>query len=170
MGREREGEGDKHWCERETLIGCFLYMLLQGTEPATQACTMTWNWTGDPSSLQNTHPVSYWPGLCIWLLVFCFFFWRFYLFISREGKGGRKRGRETLMCGCISHVPHWGPGPQHRHMPWLGIEPVTPCFARWHSIYWAILARAVYDYWWTVFCHFVLLLEKIIFSFVKHLF
>ena len=27
---------------------------------------------------------------------------RFYLFIFREGKGGRKRVRETSMCGCLS--------------------------------------------------------------------
>ena len=31
---------------------------------------------------------------------------RFYLFIFRErGKGGRKRGRETSMCGCLSCAP-----------------------------------------------------------------
>ena len=28
-----------------------------------------------------------------------------HLFIFREGKGGRKRGRETSMCGCLSHSP-----------------------------------------------------------------
>ena len=46
-------------------------------------------------------------------------FKRFYLFIfQREGKGGRKRERETSMCGCLSHAPpHWGPGPQPRHVP-----------------------------------------------------
>ena len=36
----------------------------------------------------------------------------FYLFIFTEGKGGRKRGRETSMCGCLSHVPHRGPSQQ----------------------------------------------------------
>ena len=41
-----------------------------------------------------------------------------YLFIfQREGKGGRKRGRETSMCGCFSYVPYWGPGLQPRHVP-----------------------------------------------------
>ena len=30
------------------------------------------------------------------------------------------------MYGCLSYAPYWGPGPQRRHMPWLGIEPVTP--------------------------------------------
>ena len=30
------------------------------------------------------------------------------------------------MCACLSHAPHWGLGPQPRHMPQLGMEPVTP--------------------------------------------
>ena len=25
----------------------------------------------------------------------------------RQGKGGRKRGRETSICGCLSRGPHW---------------------------------------------------------------
>ena len=54
------------------------------------------------------------------------FFLRFYLFIFRER--GRERGRETSMHGCFSHAPYWGPGPQPRHVPWLGIQPATLCF------------------------------------------
>ena len=34
-----------------------------------------------------------------------------------EGKGGRKRRRETSMCGCLSRAPNWGPGSQPRHVP-----------------------------------------------------
>ena len=34
-----------------------------------------------------------------------------------EGKGGRKRGRETSMCGCLLCAPYWAPGPQPRHVP-----------------------------------------------------
>ena len=45
-----------------------------------------------------------------------FLFKDFYLFLER-GKGRRKKGRETLICGCLSHVPHWEPGPQPRHVP-----------------------------------------------------
>ena len=52
------------------------------------------------------------------LHVFFFRFILFYLFIFREpGKGGRKRGRETSMCACLSHAPYWGPGPHPRHVP-----------------------------------------------------
>ena len=40
------------------------------------------------------------------------------LFIFREGKRGRKRGRDTSMCGCLLSIPHWGPGLQPRYVPW----------------------------------------------------
>ena len=42
---------------------------------------------------------------------------KIYLFIFREGKGGRKRGRETSMHSCLLRAPYWGPGPQPRHVP-----------------------------------------------------
>ena len=32
------------------------------------------------------------------------------------------------MCGCLLRGPHWGPGLQPRHVPWLGIELVTLWF------------------------------------------
>ena len=37
--------------------------------------------------------------------------------LLREGKGGRKKGRETSMCGCLPCAPYWGPGLQPRHVP-----------------------------------------------------
>ena len=48
----------------------------------------------------------------------CFYFFkRLYLFIFRQkGKEG-ERGKETSMCGCLSHAPSWGSGPQPRHVP-----------------------------------------------------
>ena len=45
-------------------------------------------------------------------IAYFFIYKRFYLFIFREGKGERKRGRETSMCGCPLRVPYWGPGPK----------------------------------------------------------
>ena len=53
--------------------------------------------------------------------IHAFIGWLFFkiLFVFREGK----RGRETSMferyinCGCLSHTPSWGPGPQPRHVP-----------------------------------------------------
>ena len=38
-------------------------------------------------------------------------FKRLYLFIFREKEREGERGRETLMCGCLSHTRYWGPGP-----------------------------------------------------------
>ena len=73
--------------------------------------------------------------------MFTVLFLRFYLFIFREGKRGRKRGRETSVCGCLLHAPYWGPGLQPRHVRWLGIEPATLWFTSWHSIHWATPAR-----------------------------
>ena len=56
---------------------------------------------------------------------------------GREGEGGR----ETSMCGCPLRAPSWGSGPQPRHVPWLGIEPVTLWFEGQLSIHWATSAR-----------------------------
>ena len=49
------------------------------------------------------------------------------------------------MCGCLSHAPYWGPGPQPRHVPWLEIELVTLWFTGQHSIHWATPARATLE-------------------------
>ena len=69
-----------------------------------------------------------------------FFFKKKILFISREG--GRKKGKETSVCGCLLCAPYWGPGPQPRHVPWLVIEPVIFWFTGQHSIHWATPAGA----------------------------
>ena len=59
---------------------------------------------------------------------FLFFFFEI-LFIHFLKKGEwKERGRETSMCGYLLHVPHWGPGPLPRHVPWLGIELATLWF------------------------------------------
>ena len=42
---------------------------------------------------------------------------------------------------CLLHAPNWGPGPQPRHVPWLGIELVTLWFTGRHSIHWVTPAR-----------------------------
>ena len=45
------------------------------------------------------------------------------------------------MCGCLSCTPYQGPGLQPRHVPWLGIQPVTLCFTGQCSTHWATPAR-----------------------------
>ena len=74
--------------------------------------------------------------------MYIFTFLRFYLFIVREEKGGRKRGKETLTCGCLSCALPPGTCPQLGRVPWLGIERATLCFAGRHSIRSATPARA----------------------------
>ena len=67
----------------------------------------------------------------------------FYLFIFREGKGGNiPIGKKTSVCGCLLSAPYWGPAPQPRHLPWLGINwwPLKG-FAGQCSIHWATPAR-----------------------------
>ena len=39
-------------------------------------------------------------------------------------------------------TPNWGPGPQPRHVPWLGIKLATFLFAGQRSVHWATPARA----------------------------
>ena len=58
------------------------------------------------------------------------------------GRAGEKHQctRERSI-GCLSCASYWGPGRQPRHVPWLGIEPVTFWFTGWCSIHWATPAR-----------------------------
>ena len=53
-----------------------------------------------------------------------------------EGEGQKHQ------CAAASHTPHWGPGPAPRHVPCLGVEPVTLLFAGWCSVHGATPARA----------------------------
>ena len=85
--------------------------------------------------------VTCWISMAI---LFFFFFKILFIYFKRGGKGRRKRGRETLMCGCLSHALNWGPGPQPRHVPWLGIKLMTLWSLGWHSIHWATPARAIF--------------------------
>ena len=92
-------------------------------------------------------------GLCTKLVPMCkahaFFKKRFYLYTFRErGREGDREGEEHHQCarailiGCLLHVPNWGPGPQPRRVPWLGIQPTTFRFTGQHSVHWATPARA----------------------------
>ena len=47
------------------------------------------------------------------LFIFYLFILKILFIYFREGKGGR----ETLICGCLLHTPHWGHGLQPRHVP-----------------------------------------------------
>ena len=88
---------------------------------------------------------------------YIFFSSIFYLFIFRERSKEGERGRETLMCERyiellpLSHTTNWEPGPQPRHVPWLGMELATFWFTGRHSIHWATPARVAFHFM-TVCC------------------
>ena len=109
------------------------------------------------------------PGLLLVVtgLFFIFNFLRFYLFSLRRqlvkkkdfiyftfrerGKEGEREGekqqcaRDTAI-SCLSHNPNWGPVPQPRHVPWLGIKLATFSsfwFTGRHSIHWTTPARVI---------------------------
>ena len=67
-----------------------------------------------------------------------------YLFLDGGEGREKEKGRETSVCGCLSHAPYQKPGLQFRHVPWLGIEPklATLLFSEWHLIHWATPVRA----------------------------
>ena len=68
-----------------------------------------------------------------------------YLFLERVERREKVRERNFDMqdtsIGCLLHAPSWGPGPQPRHVPWLGMELVTFQFTGRHSIHWTTPAR-----------------------------
>ena len=80
--------------------------------------------------------------LTLFYIIFSFF--KDFIYLLLEGKGRRKRGRETSMCGCLSCTPFWGSGPQTRHVSWLGIELATLWFASPHTIHWAMWPGCFY--------------------------
>ena len=54
-----------------------------------------------------------------------------YLFIFRDRKGGRKRGRETSMCGCLSCTPYWGSWTATQACVLTGNQTRDPLVLRW---------------------------------------
>ena len=104
-GREREREGEEHQCVRDTSIILPLARPQPGTWPATQACALTGNRTRDLLVHRPTlSPLSHTSQT---EQLFFFFFKILFIYFWREGKGGRKRGRETSV-GCLSNVAQLG--------------------------------------------------------------
>ena len=76
-------------------------------------------------------------------LLFCIFFKILFILFFRKEKGERKTGRETSMCGCLSHALFWGPGLQPRHVPYTGNRTfIDPLISRSALNQWATPARA----------------------------
>ena len=64
-----------------------------------------------------------------------------YLFVER-GEGREKERERNISVWLHLHAPYWGPGPQPKHVPWLGIEPATLWFTGQHSIHCATPVKA----------------------------
>ena len=87
--------------------------------------------------------LPYWFGFFVG-----FFFEILFIYFSREGKEGRKRGGETSMwernvSGLPLAHPQRGTRLQCRHVPWQGIGTVT-WFAGGRPAHWATPVRAPY--------------------------
>ena len=70
------------------------------------------------------------------------FFFLQTLFIFRGERREKEKERNINVWLPLVHTPNWGPGLQPRHVPWLGIEPVTLWFTGWCSVFWATPTRA----------------------------
>ena len=95
-----------------------------------------------PTVLQMCQP------LCTTELT-CVFGFSFIDFRER-GMEGEREGEKYLCERSIDQLPtncaDWGPNPQHSHVLWLGIEPMTFQIARWCPSNWITPARV-----WPVF-------------------
>ena len=76
-------------------------------------------------SAQDVCSLSSHGTFCI--LLFFFFKDFIYLFLER-GEGREKERERNINVWLLLHTPHWGPGPQPRHVPWLWIELATLWF------------------------------------------
>ena len=93
--------------------------------------------------LYNLKLLQHFTSKCFTMYLLLLFFLRLYLLFSERGK---EKGRKIPMCGCLSRAPYWGPGPQPRLVPCVGIKPATLWFAGRCSIHWATPARAQSDF------------------------
>ena len=91
-----------------------------------------------PSPLiPSNHRPSLSPQFCL------FFSFKDFIYLCLERGEGKEKERERNIHA--RPLPHWGPGPQPKHVSWLGIEPVTLWFAGQHSIHWATSVRAAFS-------------------------
>ena len=66
-----KGEGEKHQCERETLISCLLYVPQPGTKAATGACALTGNRTNNLLSCGTLPNRATWVRIHVFSCVPC---------------------------------------------------------------------------------------------------
>ena len=166
----RERARKKHQCEREILMCCLLctptsdgthnlgmcpdrefnlqHFGVRGHTPNelfSQGSILFADWLHKSSFLK----LSFEPGTIL-LISSCIICFKDFIYLFLERGRQRERGREISMCDCLSRVPHWEPGPQPRHVPWLGIKSATLWFAGRHSIHWATPAWTHELFWYII--------------------
>ena len=81
-----------------------------------------------------------------------FFLKKNFINLFLERGEGKEKEREKHQCprntsiGCLSHGPNWGPGPQLRHVPSLGIKLAPFLFTGWYLVHGATPARAYFQF------------------------
>ena len=73
---------------------------------------------------------------------FIYFFKILFIYFRQRGMEGKREGNINVRLP-LTHPPHWEPGLQPKHVPWLGIEPEALGFAVWRSTHWATPAKAI---------------------------
>ena len=98
-------------------------------------------WNSLFESLLHQHSVLEWitllSNVCFQYFIFSIFFFKILFIYFLERGQGREKGREISLWGCLLPACDWGPGPQPRHVPWLGIKLVTFWFSGQSYIHWA---------------------------------
>ena len=105
----------------------------------------------DPHTRSSSHiisPLNTWHFSLILFITFLFLFLKYFILGSRER---RQKERERNIHVRVKHevvasptLPTWRPGPQPRHVSWVGIEPPTFQPIGQHSVHWVTPARAIY--------------------------
>ena len=106
------------------------------------SCLCQWsNWQPRHMPWLGIEPTTFWyMGQCHSQLThlakkrsFFFFFKTLFIYFLEKGRESEREG-EKHQCVVASHMPpYWGPGPQTRNVPWLGIKLATLWFTGRHS-------------------------------------
>ena len=121
-GREGEREGEKHWCEERTLIGCLLYTPGPGTEGTTQAWALTGNQTVDLWLCRMTGQGSV---LFFWLLSNSNLHWATYCKFTHSFFCLFKATAESPL---VSVIAPFNPAPEFPFVFLLGFLSLTDIF------------------------------------------
>ena len=112
-----------------------------------------------------SHPTGY----LVTLFIGSFFKKKLFIYFLERREGREKERERNISVWLPLIAPDWGPDPQSRHVPWLGIKPTILWFAGRHSVRWVSPARAIgpfdeqnFKYDLVPFVYFLLLLPMLL--------